>query len=546
MADNPIKLVNENGRIVGKDSQTGDTIPIEFDSISTGELLSDKAKAEQRIHAMYEANVIRANAGLGGVPAGVAANQSAGLSDPSAPSSQSRITITAESDASGLADSGSGTESDPYIIRDRLLDNSEGSLSSGGIYLSDPDASYHVKFVNCEVSGYSTAQIDSDFGTEPVFESCLIYSGGTTTYGAIVRGGDIRFSKTEFGGCGDYAVSSRNGAGTISVKNTKFTNNQENHATSAINPCEATELVVKRAEFTDSNISDCVQWKAPTDISITFERVIANGPRRGIRIQDGHGGTVNLSVDYFKDNTDRQGVLFYGPGKDVTVTNSYFNDSNDGYRLCFFREGQNNDPVEDVTVRRCKFTKSTGTASASNEALESWGCRNVDFEECWITECVEDGIEHAYPYENCNVRRCVIDDCKYQMVDYFGAKDPNDLSDSTGFDINSEVANIYGNSIEDVPVLITDCDNVTVHDVYGEAGGENVHGNGYGVCLRQANGSAGVTPDNCRVFGTLPLDEVTINGPFGTVGDVGSNNEVAYFDNEQIQTPLGNPDTSIR
>jgi hypothetical protein len=37
MADNPIKLVNKNGRIVAEDPQTGDTIPVEFESLRTAE-----------------------------------------------------------------------------------------------------------------------------------------------------------------------------------------------------------------------------------------------------------------------------------------------------------------------------------------------------------------------------------------------------------------------------------------------------------------------------------------------------------------------------
>jgi len=168
MADNPIKLVNENGRIVGKDPQNGDTIPVEFKS-----LVSDKGVLEQRLHAVYEANTIRAEAGVPALePTGLESGEIAGLSDAGTLTAEEDLFIQSESDASNAAASGSGTEGDPYVIRDRNMDNSEGS--GNGINWDDSGADYYIRLENCHIREYTNACLRVKTGTELTVRHCLV------------------------------------------------------------------------------------------------------------------------------------------------------------------------------------------------------------------------------------------------------------------------------------------------------------------------------------------------------------------------------------
>ena len=70
------QLVNEGGTLVAKDPNTGDEVPLEVKELEALSATSDKGVMEQRLEAVYEANSIRAEAGMpasetAGVEAGV-------------------------------------------------------------------------------------------------------------------------------------------------------------------------------------------------------------------------------------------------------------------------------------------------------------------------------------------------------------------------------------------------------------------------------------------------------------------------------------------
>lgn len=77
MSNRDIKLVNENGKIVGKDAETGETIPIELgetvaDSVRAERTISDRAQADEisseRIRDVYRADEAIPLSGVAQIP----------------------------------------------------------------------------------------------------------------------------------------------------------------------------------------------------------------------------------------------------------------------------------------------------------------------------------------------------------------------------------------------------------------------------------------------------------------------------------------------
>jgi len=247
----------------------------------------------------------------------------------------------------------------------------------------------------------------------------------------------------------------------------------------------------------------------------------------------------DVTVRYCQVDNAPGNALTRSATTNIEVAHCYFNDNAADSRLVRFENSGTGGGVRDVRVHHCRFKKTTGSG-AGNECLEVFPeGKDVEFDHNWVEECSEDAYEFAYVVGNVEVHHCVADNCSGQIVDFFNGWDDDGVDPSTGGGpINGRAHHIYGDA-QGQAVIVTDCDDVTVHDVYANC---NV-----GVELEQNNAASGVSPANCTVAGPLPLAEVVTNSIFMTSGMIGSENRVLYLDDEKLQTPETAPrQTEIR
>jgi len=498
-----------------------------FDSVDTDQEFSTTYDLLKRSRQISVAQKIRDEAGVpDDETAGIEDGVTVGLTDATALSAQSRIAITSESEASTAADSGNGTEGNPYVIRDRQLDNSEATSNISGVNWDDSDASYYLKLVNCEISGYDYAQIRASSSARLTVENCLIYSGGTATFGADAASGDTRFVNTEFAGCGDDALRAAN-SGTNEFRNCRFTESQETWgASNGVQTLTAgTTVDIRHCEVTAPSLGPLLRMFESATVKL--RNTLANSITNLLSADNGENFDGESEVRYCRTvDTDEQAIhVIGGANGNLEVSYSEFDDNAAGTRLVYFNKGGStgNQPT-DIRVHHCKLTKTTGSGSG-DECLESRLGVNVSFDHCWVTEAPEDAFEHIQP-DGCSIEYCVADNCDKQVADiYRGAS-------GAGSPANSYVHHIYGESANSVGLVITDADSVYAHDIYVSCP------NGSGINLEQRDGTAGATPDNCVIEGPLPLPDVVSGSPFTTTGSVGSNNYVAYADNAGFAVPL--------
>ncbi len=160
---------------------------------------------------------------------------------------------------------------------------------------------------------------------------------------------------------------------------------------------------------------------------------------------------------------------------------------------------------ENVDVHHNKFTKKTGTATASNECLESAAGINVTFRWNWVTECPEDAFEHLFPQSGCTMEYLVADNCGFQICDIYKTFDPanylaidSNNDNSTIPAANTHIHHIYGDC-GDWPVILSGANGVVVHDIYGDSSLSNPARGSVNIQDRD-----GVVAENIFVAGPLP------------------------------------------
>ena len=416
------------------------------------------------------------------------------------------------------------------MIRDRDLSNDE---SSGiGINIDDDGASYYIDVVNCRVRGYTSEQLRTSSGSRVRFRDCKVWDASTD----LCRqdgSGDVIFERCLFAGSGSRVVDQR--SGSITFRSCRFDQSQSSGRYQAVqtNSRNAGSVTIEHCRFVGVGA-----------VNMRFDRdrtVIENClfEQAGIMGRFPDERLSNLTIRYCRVDDAPGNSLTVSAYSNVEVAHCYFNDNAAGSRVVRFQNAGGGGDVRDARVHHCKFTKTTGSG-AGDECLEVFpGGADIEFDYNWVTECTEDAYEAAYARSNIHIHHCVADNCSGQIVDFFNGwgDDGVDPSDGGG-PISSRTDHIYGDTASQA-VLITDCDDVTVHDIYARCN--------RGVVLEQNNGSAGSTPSNCTINGPLPLSEVTSVAIFDTIGSIGSDNQVLYLDDETLQTPLDSPEqTEIR
>lgn len=454
-------------------------------------------------------------------------------------SAKSRFAITSETDASGAASSGSGTEDDPYIIDASGLDNSEASASRAGFYWSDSTASYHIRFVDFSVRNYDDCQIYVDIGPDASLHvkngTLWTGTGAGNGFGIWQQGGAVTVEGVELAGCDSHGINSAlspSTAGSLAVQDCEWTETQQTWGAST------RAIRVLRTETVD--IRSVTAHNIGTDVflGINFGEDMAFSGHNWLLQSCGFAVYTNAANDPTISQFDLSNFSVTTPGQpgislfsaeNVTLAYGEVIDPPNGSR-CVQMQQTGGVPCRHVEVHHCYFEHNNGDGSSGSEALMVIDGEDVHYHDCWAGNVEEDAFE---------IVRCkdflierVGGDCLLQIVDVFGTSNWG----------KGEVRDVFGQSREDVGIRITDADNVTVSGTLG------LSAVGPAAVLEQRNAAAGAAPSDCLVSATLPpasdvntgtpsqgVGTVKAEGRIGIQGDIGSNNLSTFHDNGAIQ-----------
>jgi hypothetical protein len=472
---------------------------------------------------LMDAAKIRANAGIPnnvgvGIETGVIVGSDATVID------SDKITITQLSHIQSVASSGTGTLEDPYIIKDKRFDNSEATPDSvsWGILWEDSEATYHVKIVNCEFTGYLSLINYSAAGNLTI-ENCTFYNAKESNY-AILCGagakGVLTVSKCLFAGGmsrGVYCAINRAYDNVrIIVNNCKFDSSIGAWTTDSYGIYlygtigNNFKLEVKNCDF--SGVETGILDKTTNRIAISVFNSKFRATIQALRIETNSAILTMKYCDIAGHNQIHGAVHCSSISEgviDSEVSYCTFGNPTALSRHLNFYYASN------LKVHHCKFTNELDTALPDAECLEAWYSDNVEFSDCWITKCPEDGYEFVN-VTNSKMYNLVGDNVGGQIIDNYDRCDSN------------LIYNIYGTGAE--PVLLTDTKNCKVYNIYA-IGSHQVHGC---VTLETRHQADGYTSGNI-IMGTLVKNNVS--GKFiYERGVVGENYIVYYNDKGELVT----------
>lgn len=570
MTDFTLKYDGTAEQLVGEDPN-GDKISIPLESLDVGgstsidgsklntptleadNVRSDAGILEQRLEGVYEANRIRANAGVpDGETVGIRSGKSPGLTDKSALSSTSAITLGSESDVSSEADAGSGTEADPYIIRDRDITAS----SQPAILMDDDSQNYHLVIENCELTGDSANAwrvLEGNDNPElTTLRNCRLWSLNDEY--AVAHGNmGVTYDQCRFSGSTGDMIRTADATAKLLFRDCRFDTSKVTGDRALQSLGGADTIDIRFCHFADGGTT-LRWWRDPDKVRIYNTRFNGDMAISG-QVPSGRMNNHIYKYCIFEGFNDTH--VFGGGWQHPDTPQTYdrdklaleiafcdFRDNQADSRQVFLKIERTAISAQDTRVHHCKFTKKTGTNSAGNECLETFPAgKRVEFDHNWAAECPEDAFEHAYPIEQTHIHHCVGDNITGQIIDYFGTHDEDTASNSQGGHIDSEVSHIYGDGA--TGVILTDVSGVRVNGY--------IMTNTTGSCVKieQRNDGAGDSPNDVKVVGPLALSERVGGDIVGIDGDIGTNNYAIYFDGEQIQTfdpdnLIGSARTEIR
>jgi hypothetical protein len=484
-------------------------------SCQTSPIVPD-GRDEVPFHGEREsAQSIRDGAGLRpGEWVGVRPSREPGLSDPSGLVAYGPVNITCRAEAAAIASSGFGTDADPYVVECIAVDGA-GAPSGCSFRWSDPGADYHIRLENVALSGAAGSQLHVDSGGSLTLARSLVTGSGAAGAGIVVARGTLRVRETIFDALANDGIRTvgTEGPVTVLVADCAFTDasgpwGAGAHGVQSTSGSDAVSITVEYCQFSAPSLDMGVRTWRNANYLVRNSRFAT---RIGIR-----GGTEEVSglrviACVFETRLNAIRGLYF---VDWEVAHCEFLDNEAGARLARF------DDCRDGRVHHCRFTKTSGEGPG-NECLESFDSSAIEFDHNWVTTCTEDAFEHVRPRNGCSVHHCVGDDVALQIVDFFGYHPEN----------GGLVHDIHGDC-GDVGVLITDVDNVVVHDIFTD----NSRGRWSNVTLEQRDAEPGTRPAGCTIRAPLPHPSRSAEGgPFGVRGTVGPGNTASWWQDGELR-----------
>lgn len=474
------------------------------------------------------AQLIRDSAGIpAGEVVGIPGGTTVGLTDAGALGAAEVSKFFFAGDLETESVSGTGIESDPWIIENRLFQHMQFRQDNMG----------WTKFRNClfENGNNMEVLVQPGFIGNLIFENCEFYdelSAGADAY--VIRidvASEYRFEKCQFSGAAVNQVigiisSAIPESSTIKlVFDTCRIDESKAVWSSAADFIENVDVADHSINI-DLEIRHC-EFSAPSgggkyivvpersDIytRLVLENNVVTGFDSLVRTTEAASAEIqSLSIKNNRVTDTNDECIFIGNIKNGEIAYNEFAHNTTGVnrRLVYLTWDSTTVGAvcENVDVHHNKFTKKTGTNTAGNECLESAAGINIKFRWNWVTECPEDAFEHLFPQDGCTMEYLVADNCGGQICDLYKTFDPanyvvieSDNDNSTIPAANTHIHHIYGNC-EDWPVILSGANGVVVHDIYADS---SLSDPGRGSVNIQDRD--GVVAENIFVAGPLPTAE---------------------------------------
>ncbi len=493
------------------------------------------------------AHNIKAQAGIPtGEIAGIETGITPGLIDDTILITASKTHITSETHIQNLASSGSGTQAAPYIIEN--LDYDGQQSTNWALRFNDPDANYHVKFINCRFYDWTSQNLWFDtWGSGTItFEHCLFYNTAANGELFLQTSGHITLKECELSGCNSYAgyVTATTAQGSLTLTNIYISNNSANWASGCdVFFFNSPNLIINaahienQASMTPVTIDSLFQIIACQDGS-TFSHIKINGGMAHMMSDIvATAAQKSIIVTYFDIQNTAQEAILLSALNGTTIqhgTVQHNASTGSGYRLIYLISDDTDSTIkiENTTVQYLKMTKQSGSG-AGNECLESARAKNTAFRYCYVTECTEDAFEHISVIENCSIEYCVAENCTGQIADFFKQWDESSWSLVTdtnlAIDSQSYCHHIYGDC-SNYAVIGTALNGFYFHDIHAiNTGSTNL----VPIKIEDLDGTAINTVHGA---GALPLQHERGNGSstpaIGQNTATGSDINITYFERE--------------
>ncbi len=456
-------------------------------------LLSSYLQANLAARGGYRtdrAQSIRDNAGVpaaevAGIPGGVPVGASGSLTV------ERNQTFSNEAALASFAASGSGSVLDPYIIEDLDFNAATGGTSTA-LHFNDPDGAYYVKVRNCKFGNYTGNYILANLITPIELENVTFDSATTVSNGIRIDQGGAIITGLYVPGLGINNVVFVNSSTALDIKirYLKFDSSVRDWTGAGRliffnNMSQNINIDVQYADidFTGTTVQpQGLLFGGDADVrSIIFNNVKWRGGKSALN-QIAAGGVPlglweNIEVFYcdVAETTEEAIHLMRADNIEVGYGTFAHVSAGAGSRLVYFNFDSANSghACSNIHAHHLKLTKTSGTFTAGNEALETRAASgNVRFNDCWATDASEDAFEFVSlrPNSIFIAYNLVGDGVRGQIMDVARTWDEGSWSETAvnpTVDTPFYVSHIYG----DCQDRVLTCSGVRggiVHDIYGD------------------------------------------------------------------------------
>ena len=498
------------------------------------------------------AQSIRDGAGVpSGIEVGIQSGVTCGLTDVGALTAGSKLAFNSESNVQSRASSGTGTSSDPYIIRDKDYDGE--SSTNWAHRFNNGSSTYYVKFVNCRFRDWTDRCIWLDnVGTGGIeFENCEFYNTVANAELITYEQGNLTLTNCLFSGCNSFAgvIASATSTRTLTIRNLLITDDNGTWANNGdVIYASTSNLTI------DAHYVEVESGMAASGVEGVFGIAgVADGSTfRGLKMDGGFKHfihdtndtaiTKSITIEYFdiRNATEECILLTACDNSFIRYGNAEHNTTGAGYRVIYLTSSTTDSSirVQTTDITNVSVTKQTGSGAA-NECIESARGKDIRIRYCWVEECTEDAFEHIQMISGCTIEYCVADNCTGQVADFFKQWDEanwqarSDVQYDESVNTYSYCHHIYGDC-NNYALIVSGFRGMYFHDVYVD---NTATGGTVSVRIEARDG---VPSSDIYGAGAMPLQSERGNGSSTDVVEL--NGDVATYEINFFDSALGDTD----
>ena len=470
-----------------------------------------------------------------GIQAGVTPGSSGSLTVRGA------VNVSNEAAMQAAADSGNGTENDPYLFSD--YDFNSASAAPRGLFINDAVSSYFVKFTNCNFRNGTAEDIQMNGPNITLtLENCTFENSNLNAEGLNHIGGTVIMEACYLKGYNGDKFYTNNTlvTGSLTVRNLKIDDSTNNWAASCnVFLCFADNCVFD-FQYVDANFSTNLNQAQSLFAYIragdnsSFQNMLINGGDNLNSVFRDDAVTPNEKTGTLVKNCDLRETtaelirLSYVTDMEIAYNEFRHTTTGANFRPLYIVGTSATTRLPTRTnIHHNYFNKTQGTNVAGNECCEVGFDLDFKMNYNWSENCPEDAFEAIFTRASteCQMLYNVADNSGGQGFDVFKMGDNSgnvETDSSLAADRNIYVAFAYGDATGN-GLIITAARGVYFHDVYVVTDTTS-----QSVLIEDRDGTV-----VRRVYGSGPLPLAADRGSGGAVTVTGGADiEVNFFDTE--------------